>query len=295
MTQIINTSGVNGAATDFSSLLPVIAVDSNGQYLELATSSGISAAYLPLAGGVLTGTLELANGVNILPILSGNSNLGSATKPFRTVYADNMIDSSGVSAFIPSIPTSTQNALVTWDSTSGDAVKNNSTWILNGDILDVPVNAFIQNTNGANFYLHSVTPSLSSSDVIVGTNIRLQNAGVDYSSYFSLTNSTGEIQSKVTNTNTNASTTFDIRAGGVYINGNIVLREVYGETPAGLINGSNNVFYLSQTPATQPRIFKNGLRMVSPDDFSVVALSGISFVSAPVSGSKIVADYQVTF
>ena len=77
----------------------MIAVDASGNYLELATASGIASGYLPLVGGTLTGNLYLS-GASILPVTSGTSDLGSAANPFRFIFGDDLVDTSGTSMFL---------------------------------------------------------------------------------------------------------------------------------------------------------------------------------------------------
>lgn len=66
---------------------------------------------------------------------------------------------------------------------------------------------------------------------------------------------------------------------------------VYNETPAGLINGENTVYTLSQTPATV-KIYLNGVRQRPGIDYSVTD-DTITFTNAPFSGDYIIVDYEI--
>lgn len=64
------------------------------------------------------------------------------------------------------------------------------------------------------------------------------------------------------------------------------------ETPSGLINGSNTVYTLSQTPLENAAVdvYLDGLKQIPTTDYSVSG-STITFVVAPVVGQTLRVDY----
>jgi hypothetical protein len=68
---------------------------------------------------------------------------------------------------------------------------------------------------------------------------------------------------------------------------------VYGETPSGLVNGSNTVFTTAfPYVAASTRVFINGDRKHLSVDYTESAASQITFTSAPASMSVILVDYD---
>ena len=68
--------------------------------------------------------------------------------------------------------------------------------------------------------------------------------------------------------------------------------KVFSETPSGTINGSNPTFTLLNAPITgSEQIYINGLRMKIVDDYTL-STNTITFVVAPVSGDRLMADYE---
>lgn len=66
---------------------------------------------------------------------------------------------------------------------------------------------------------------------------------------------------------------------------------VYSEIPSGTINGSNATFTLAHTPASSSlMLYLNGARQKLTDDYTLAGAI-ITFVSAPLTDSNIVADY----
>jgi len=66
-----------------------------------------------------------------------------------------------------------------------------------------------------------------------------------------------------------------------------------GETPGGLINGSNVSFTLANTPAAGSlHLYLNGLRQSRTVDYTIVG-NVITFISAPTAPGKLVADYRL--
>ncbi|NBV14832.1 MAG: hypothetical protein EBS07_12325 [Sphingobacteriia bacterium] len=88
--------------------------------------------------------------------------------------------------------------------------------------------------------------------------------------------------------------TVELPTGGLLTNSASV-REMFqwNEVPSGAINGVNLNFILDYPPISSKTImlFKNGLLQSYSDDYNVSGVT-ISFVSAPASGSKIIASYQ---
>ena len=66
------------------------------------------------------------------------------------------------------------------------------------------------------------------------------------------------------------------------------------ETPTGTINGSNVTFTLANTPTSgSVQLFLNGARQESgaTRDYTISGLT-ITFVSAPLTNSRMLADYR---
>ena len=65
----------------------------------------------------------------------------------------------------------------------------------------------------------------------------------------------------------------------------------FNETPSGNIDGVNNIFILSNIPATGSlRVYMNGQRLALTVDYTLVGKT-ITFVNTPISGSIILVDY----
>jgi hypothetical protein len=69
------------------------------------------------------------------------------------------------------------------------------------------------------------------------------------------------------------------------------LTNVYSETPSGTVNGSNTDFTLAHTPSSGTlALYLNGARQKLTDDYTLVG-AVITFLSAPLTNSLILADY----
>ena len=64
----------------------------------------------------------------------------------------------------------------------------------------------------------------------------------------------------------------------------------YDELLTGTINGSNTVFTTAAN-FTKIQVYKNGVAMHLTDDFTVTGANQITFVTAPVTGTKLTATY----
>lgn len=64
------------------------------------------------------------------------------------------------------------------------------------------------------------------------------------------------------------------------------------ETPTGLVNGSNTVFTLAQTPLENEAVdvYLDGLKQIITTDYSVSGVT-ITFVTAPELGQTVRVDY----
>jgi hypothetical protein len=67
---------------------------------------------------------------------------------------------------------------------------------------------------------------------------------------------------------------------------------VWGETPAGIINGVNRTFS-SANPfsANLLAVYLNGLRQRRVDDYVELSSTTFQFVNAPLSGDSLSIDY----
>lgn len=69
---------------------------------------------------------------------------------------------------------------------------------------------------------------------------------------------------------------------------------VTGETPAGLVNGSNATFAsLSPFVAGTVEVFANGLALRTPTDFVTSGTTAITLTSSPGTGESIRINYRV--
>lgn len=65
-----------------------------------------------------------------------------------------------------------------------------------------------------------------------------------------------------------------------------------GEVPSGTVDSSNVTFTLAHTPtAGSLKVFKDGARLKITEDYTL-ATATITFISAPLTGSLLLADYR---
>jgi len=66
-----------------------------------------------------------------------------------------------------------------------------------------------------------------------------------------------------------------------------------GETPSGSINGSNQNFTLAHTLLSGTlAVYLNGMRQKVTDDYTITSSTVFQMVTAPLTGDKIIVDYQ---
>lgn len=72
---------------------------------------------------------------------------------------------------------------------------------------------------------------------------------------------------------------------------------IYREKPEGVIDGINRVFFLERTPKLQSElVFRNGILLnMGADEDYVIEGKKIIFDTAPVTGSKILVNYDVSY
>lgn len=83
------------------------------------------------------------------------------------------------------------------------------------------------------------------------------------------------------------------KATKTYIDSKSSASWVFNETPSGTINGTNTVFTLAQA-GSNFIVTKNGVVMKPTDDYTVSGGNTITFVSAPLTGSNILATYTTS-
>jgi len=67
---------------------------------------------------------------------------------------------------------------------------------------------------------------------------------------------------------------------------------VWGETPAGLINGTNRTYTTANTYRTNLlAVYLNGLRQRRTDDYIELSSTAFQFVNAPILGDTLSVDY----
>ena len=68
---------------------------------------------------------------------------------------------------------------------------------------------------------------------------------------------------------------------------------VEGETPAGLVNDSNTVYTLANTPVVgSVKVYQNGTRRKVTEDYTISGTT-ITFLIAPATGDILLVDYRV--
>jgi hypothetical protein len=68
---------------------------------------------------------------------------------------------------------------------------------------------------------------------------------------------------------------------------------VIGEIPTGLVNGTNLVYTISQTPLNgSVEVFLNGLRQTVTNDYTISGVT-ITMILAPVSPDTIITNYVI--
>jgi hypothetical protein len=68
---------------------------------------------------------------------------------------------------------------------------------------------------------------------------------------------------------------------------------IWGETPAGAINGTNKNFTTVNTYAAgQLAVYLNGVRQRRPSDYAETSSSAFQLVSAPLTGDVLSVDYM---
>ena len=69
---------------------------------------------------------------------------------------------------------------------------------------------------------------------------------------------------------------------------------IYKEVPSGLINGTNSVFNLAQTPITNSEhLYLNGVLQTNLGDYTITG-SQITFTDAPPQNSVLICTYQIS-
>jgi len=130
-------------------------------------SSGITGEYVHISGDTMTGTLNapVVSGTiisgntisieeNILPIHSGVSDLGSADFPFRAVYADDLVDTSGSSMFLKIDGSNSMTGTLNAPVVSGTIISGNTIFedenrvITSGSNLGTSTGIFSGKNNG---------------------------------------------------------------------------------------------------------------------------------------------------
>ena len=68
---------------------------------------------------------------------------------------------------------------------------------------------------------------------------------------------------------------------------------VDGETPSGLVNDSNTVFTLANTPVVgSVKVYLNGVRMKVTEDYTISGTT-LTFTTAPQTDDNILVDYRI--
>lgn len=70
------------------------------------------------------------------------------------------------------------------------------------------------------------------------------------------------------------------------------LKMVWGETPAGVVNGTNRSYTSANiySPGLLG-VYLNGLRQRHPDDYTETGSQSFQFVNAPLAGDQLTVDY----
>jgi hypothetical protein len=231
---------------------------------------------------------------NFSPTTSGTKNLGDSSHPWGTLFVSAI---SGVSlgntytGLTPIVVSGTQIS-ITQASASSDGYLSSGNWTtFNNKLSTIASSGTGQAlTNGTAVY------TLSGN----GIGISYANGVVSLSGSSAWNG--GAVTSSITPTSSGTlavgTPALPFASGNFQnINGNRVANFKMNEPLTGLINGSNKAYTLTNTPTTDGvMLYKNGIYM-APSGINVASidyvLSGnsITMVSAPLSGSTLIACY----
>jgi hypothetical protein len=299
-----------------------ITSQNTGQSISIYPSSGLNLG----AGGL---NITVAN--TITPTISGTKNLGSTSLPFGTIYTDAIVDNSNTlvrttgatmsgnlnfsnadiqhtSANVFNIANDSSPLGITLSSQGGEVLVGNGSPSGGGPKVKIEASSAkleLGNFTG-NTYALLQGPSPDTRIDIFKTVFNGMYLGSDSS--IKIHTAVGSGLTLMSGTNLFAETSGTQNIGtpalpfsGVYalsVNDKVVIVSKVNEVPTGNISsGTNSTFTLTQSPyGTSLSLFKNGLLTTPSGLYAGVSdyvLSGstITFGSAPISGSILLATY----
>ena len=215
--------------------------------------------------------VNLSSGTDLLPISSGNSNLGSAALPFGTIYANEIVDTAGGSIYLEKAGGTMTGALV---FASGNNMLTNESFSITSQGASQSIS--ILPSSG-------LTIAGGAGDITVGAAIIPSASG---------TKNLGSTALPFDEVHAN-----NIIATG--INGQTAVNWTLNEVPTPITDGIETFFSLTNSPFSSDsvQLYKNGLYMAPSGvgaltiDYQVVSGNMIKFVSAPLTGTTLIANY----
>lgn len=285
--------------------------DVNARFEAIATSGTGAGVYVPISGGTMVGDLYL-NNVNLLASTSGISNLGSATNPFNTIYVNNIVPAVSGSSVSGSYVKTTGDSMtgnLVLQSTAKISGTSTATMVGNGMLLEnIADSQDLLIKNEANFsdvnirLKHSINSGVFRISTTLSGNTFVVNPQADQillnAGDIQVFNPNASIFPSISGTTSlgKASSPFN----SIYVNNmnsGVVAYSMFNEKPSGLVNSSNTIYTLTYTPYSgSVRVYENGIRIAPLGTYSDFdyRISGntILFTVAPVSGTKILVDYN---
>jgi hypothetical protein len=254
---------------------------------KIANGAGISTSKLAdgtkfiQSDGTVAFTTDQSMGNNKLTNLATPSSNGDAT---NKSYVDGLINA---------LPSAYKYRNVHVASVSNVTISNPGTSVFDGHTLSNGDRILLKDQttqsqngiyvfNGSSSAMTRATDS-DAWDELVGTLVYVDIGTVNAESRFFCTSNTG-------GTLGSTAVTYVQDTSGTLSTSNFITEE----TPSGTINGSNVTFTLAYTPtAGTLKLYLNGIRQKSggTNDYTLSA-NIISFVTAPIAGDVILADYM---
>ncbi len=214
----------------------IVSSGSTGEFVNITGDTMTGPLYLPvLSGTIISGDTYSVEG-HVIPVYSGVSDLGSADFPFRTVYADDLVDMSGSSMFLKIDGSNSMTGTLNGPVISGTIISGDS--IYKGGI---EISNLYVNVTG-----DTITGTLNV-DVLSGTTISGNYANIP------------TIDSILINSSVISGTV--ISGDSLYIGGTEI-SDIYVDIAGDSMTGTLNVPVLSGTTISGNTIYENGDRVI---------------------------------
>jgi len=232
---------------------------STGVYVSISGDTMVGTLYAPtISGTIISGGNYSIDG-HMIPTVSGISDLGSVSNPFRTVYADDLVDTSGTSMFLKIDGSNSMTGTLNAPVISGTIISGDTAVI--STITSISV--FSDLISGTTISgLTATLPTINSTD-ITSTNI--------YSNLISGTNISGD---------------------SIYKNGTEI-GDIYVDVTGDTITGTLNVDVLSGTTISGGSIYQNGSELSTLYvDITGDTMTGT--LNAPVLSGTLISGDTIT-